>query len=50
MKEAEAEEWIVNLIRNARLDAKIDSKEGHVVMASPVCLFMYGFRKLIVLL
>lgn len=23
----EAEVWIVNLIRNARLDAKIDSKE-----------------------
>lgn len=36
MKEAEAEEWIVNLIRNARLDAKIDSKEGHVVMATQV--------------
>lgn len=31
-----AEEWIVNLIRNARLDAKIDSKEGHVVMATQV--------------
>ncbi|XP_077991092.1 eukaryotic translation initiation factor 3 subunit E-A-like [Glandiceps talaboti] len=28
----EAEKWIVNLIRNARLDAKIDSKQGHVVM------------------
>lgn len=27
-----AECWIVNLIRNARLDAKIDSKLGHVVM------------------
>jgi translation initiation factor 3 subunit E len=36
MKEVEAEEWIVNLIRNARLDAKIDSKEGHVVMATLV--------------
>lgn len=31
-----AEEWIVNLIRNARLDAAIDSKEGHVVMATQV--------------
>ncbi len=31
-----AEEWIVNLIRNARLDAKIDSQEGHVVMATQV--------------
>eukprot|EP00112_Aurelia_sp_Birch-Aquarium-sp1_P016035 Seg3599.1 transcript_id=Seg3599.1/GoldUCD/mRNA.D3Y31 product="Eukaryotic translation initiation factor 3 subunit E" protein_id=Seg3599.1/GoldUCD/D3Y31 len=29
-----AEKWIVNLIRNARLDAKIDSKEGHVVMGT----------------
>uniref|UniRef100_A0A3Q3ITZ9 PCI domain-containing protein n=1 Tax=Monopterus albus TaxID=43700 RepID=A0A3Q3ITZ9_MONAL len=26
-----AERWIVNLIHNARLDAKIDSKLGHVV-------------------
>ena len=31
-----AEEWIVNLIRNARLDATIDLKEGHVVMATEV--------------
>eukprot|EP00051_Salpingoeca_urceolata_P000458 m.34216 g.34216 ORF g.34216 m.34216 type:complete len:467 (+) comp10655_c0_seq1:249-1649(+) len=31
-----AEEWIVNLIRNAQLDAKIDSQEGHVVMATQV--------------
>ncbi|XP_038057316.1 eukaryotic translation initiation factor 3 subunit E-A-like isoform X2 [Patiria miniata] len=30
----EAERWIVNLIRNAHLDAKIDSKLGHVVMGS----------------
>ncbi|XP_016313802.1 eukaryotic translation initiation factor 3 subunit E-A-like isoform X2 [Sinocyclocheilus anshuiensis] len=29
-----AERWIVNLIRNARLDAKIDSKLGHVVMGN----------------
>ncbi len=28
----DAERWIVNLIRNARLDAKLDSKLGHVVM------------------
>ena len=27
MEADKAEEWIVNLIRNARLDAKIDSKE-----------------------
>lgn len=30
----EAECWIVNLIRTARLDAKIDSKLGHIVMGS----------------
>ncbi|XP_055689590.1 eukaryotic translation initiation factor 3 subunit E [Lutzomyia longipalpis] len=35
MKQDEAECWIVNLIRNARLDAKIDSKLGHVVMGTP---------------
>lgn len=34
MKSEEAECWIVNLIRNARLDAKIDSKLGHVVMGT----------------
>lgn len=32
MTPAEAEIWIVNLIRLARLDAKIDSKFNHVVM------------------
>eukprot|EP00045_Choanoeca_perplexa_P022403 m.9427 g.9427 ORF g.9427 m.9427 type:complete len:436 (+) comp9418_c0_seq1:30-1337(+) len=31
-----AEEWIVNLIREARLDAKIDSAAGHVVMSREV--------------
>lgn len=34
MNPDEAECWIVNLIRNARLDAKIDSKLGHVVMGT----------------
>ncbi|KAI4818173.1 hypothetical protein KUCAC02_011532, partial [Chaenocephalus aceratus] len=34
MTPEEAEKWIVNLIRNARLDAKIDSKLGHVVMGN----------------
>merc|ERR1711902_50409 len=34
MKPEEAERWIVNLIRNARLDAKIDSQLGHVVMGT----------------
>ena len=32
----EAERWIVNLIRNASLDAKIDSQKGVVVMGSQV--------------
>jgi len=34
MSPEEAERWIVNLIRNAKLDAKIDSKLGHVVMGT----------------
>lgn len=34
MNPDEAECWIVNLIRNARLNAKIDSKLGHVVMGT----------------
>lgn len=34
-EDGEAEKWIVNLIRNARLDAKIDSQEGRIVMGTP---------------
>lgn len=34
----EAERWIVNLIRNASLDAKIDSQKGVVVMGSQALL------------
>lgn len=34
MSPDDAERWIVNLIRNAGLDAKIDSKFGHVVMGT----------------
>jgi len=34
MNPEEAERWIVNLIRNASLDAKIDSQQGTVVMGS----------------
>ncbi|KAJ7534811.1 hypothetical protein O6H91_12G004600 [Diphasiastrum complanatum] len=34
MTYGEAERWIVNLIRNARLDAKIDSQMGTVVMGT----------------
>jgi len=36
MNEDEAERWIVDLIRNADLDAKIDSEEGCVVMGGTV--------------
>jgi translation initiation factor 3 subunit E len=36
MSQSEAEKWIVDLIRNARLDAKIDSKLGHVVFGAQV--------------
>ena len=34
MTPKEAEHWIVNLIRQAKLDAKIDSQQGHVVMGT----------------
>jgi len=34
MKQDQAEKWIVNLIRNARLDAKIDSKFNCVIMGN----------------
>jgi translation initiation factor 3 subunit E len=34
MDQESAERWIVNLIRNARLDAKIDSANNHVIMGS----------------
>jgi len=34
MESDDAERWIVNLIRNAKLDAKIDSQLGHVVMGT----------------
>ena len=34
MNPTEAERWIVNLIRQAKLDAKIDSQQGHVVMGT----------------
>jgi len=34
MDSENAEKWIVNLIRNAKLDAKIDSQLGHVVMGT----------------
>ena len=38
MDKDHAEEWVVALIRNARLDAKIDSKAGHVLMTPQVCV------------
>ena len=31
-----AEKWIVNLMRTARLDAKIDSEHGYVVMMGAI--------------
>ena len=34
MNPDEAERWIANLIRNANLNAKIDSQKGTVVMGS----------------
>jgi translation initiation factor 3 subunit E len=34
MDQDAAEKWIVNLIRNARLDAKIDSEKNHVLMGT----------------
>lgn len=34
MKEGEAEKWIVDLIREAQLDAKIDTKLVRVVFLS----------------
>jgi len=34
MEQEAAERWIVNLIRNARLDAKIDSAANHIIMGS----------------
>jgi len=34
MNKEESEKWIVNLIRNARLDAKIDSKNNTVIMGT----------------
>ena len=34
MTPKDAEKWNVNLIRQAKLDAKIDSKQGHVVMGT----------------
>jgi translation initiation factor 3 subunit E len=34
MNPEEAERWIVNLIRNASLEAKIDSQQGTVIMDS----------------
>ena len=34
MSNEDAERWIVNLIRNARLDAKIDSEKGQVLIGT----------------
>jgi len=34
MNDEEAEKWIINLIRNAKLEAKVDVKAGTVVMGT----------------
>lgn len=41
MTPEEAERWIVNLIRNARLDAKIDSKLVRVFLKT-----LFGFTRI----
>lgn len=38
MTPLEAERWIINLVRNVQLDAKIDSKLDHVVMDNKAVL------------
>lgn len=35
LSQAEGEKWIVNLIRDTRVDAKIDYQQGTVVMNHP---------------
>jgi translation initiation factor 3 subunit E len=35
LEKSTGEKWIVNLIRNARLDAKIDAQTNTVVMGAP---------------
>lgn len=35
LNQDEGEKWIVNLIRNTRVDAKIDYQEGTVIMNHP---------------
>ena len=43
----QAEQWIVNLIRDARMDAKIDSQKGHVLMGTAdVSVYQQVYDKL----
>ena len=42
MSPEEAERWIVNLIRNARLDAKIDSKQVLYFNINPLTQFEFS--------
>lgn len=44
MTPEEAERWIVNLIRNARLDAKIDSKLVGLRPVNVHCTFIMEFH------
>lgn len=48
MSPEEAERWIVNLIRNARLDAKIDSKlvRPSYFLANQRAIYLIGQFKL----
>lgn len=46
MSAEDAEKWIVNLIRNARLDAKIDSQLVSIISyiepgTSPICPVLF---------
>lgn len=48
MDEEKAEAWIVNLIREAHLDAKIDSKVGHVLMTPQVPSIYHQVRDILI--
>ena len=43
MSSDDAEKWIVNLIRNAKLDAKIDAKEVSLGLEGLVMLLIVKF-------
>ena len=43
-----AEKWIVNLIRNARLDAKIDSKEVMLILVFLIYIFLFIIEEIVI--